>query len=67
MILDTLGKPDSLIKFVEDRLGHDRRYSLDSTKIMKLGWKPEHKFEDALNETINWYKDNPNSFLKVLN
>ncbi|MDD3985450.1 MAG: dTDP-glucose 4,6-dehydratase [Methanobacterium sp.] len=64
MILDILGKPDSLITFVEDRLGHDRRYSLDSTKIMKLGWKPEYKFEDAIKETIKWYKNNIKLFKK---
>ena len=62
LILEILGKPDSLITFVEDRLGHDKRYSLDSSKIMKLGWKPEWKFEDALTLTINWYKDNLSLF-----
>ena len=62
LILEILGKPDSLITFVEDRLGHDKRYSLDSSKIMKLGWKPEWKFEDALALTINWYKDNLSLF-----
>lgn len=65
MILDILGKPDDLITFVEDRLGHDRRYSLDSTKIMKLGWKPEYKFEDAIKETIAWYKNNIKLFKKI--
>jgi dTDP-glucose 4,6-dehydratase len=62
LILEILGKPDSLITFVEDRLGHDKRYSLDSSKIMKLGWKPEWKFENALALTINWYKDNLSLF-----
>jgi dTDP-glucose 4,6-dehydratase len=62
LILEILGKPESLITFVEDRLGHDKRYSLDSSKIMKLGWKPEWKFEDALTLTINWYKDNLSLF-----
>ncbi len=55
MILDILKKPKSLIKFVEDRLGHDRRYSLDSSKIKKLGWEPKWNFEDALRETVKWY------------
>lgn len=55
MILDILKKPKSLIKFVEDRLGHDRRYSLDSSKIKKLGWEPICNFEDALRETVEWY------------
>jgi len=54
-ILKELGKPESLITFVEDRPGHDRRYSLDTTKIEGLGWKPIYTFEDALTKTINWY------------
>ena len=62
LILEILEKPKSLITFVEDRLGHDKRYSLDSSKIMKLGWKPEWKFEDALTLTINWYRDNLSLF-----
>lgn len=59
-ILDELGKPQSLIEYVEDRPGHDRRYSIDSTKIKKLGWKPEKNkdFETLLRETIRWYKQN---------
>lgn len=63
MILDTLNKPKSLITFVEDRLGHDKRYSLDSSKIMNLGWKPKYKFEDAISETIKWYLENKSLFL----
>lgn len=62
MILDILGKSEDLITFVEDRLGHDRRYSLDSSKTKKLGWEPEWSFEDALRETIGWYKKNKNFF-----
>ncbi|UTB31762.1 MAG: dTDP-glucose 4,6-dehydratase [Methanobacterium sp. ERen5] len=62
LILENLGKSDDLITFVEDRLGHDRRYSLDSTKIKKLGWKPEVKFEDAIKATIDWYKANISIF-----
>ncbi|WP_289356569.1 dTDP-glucose 4,6-dehydratase [Paenibacillus sp. S-12] len=58
-ILEQLGKPESLIKFVEDRLGHDRRYGIDATKITnELGWKPKHTFETGINETINWYLKN---------
>lgn len=64
MILDILGKPESLIKFVDDRLGHDRRYSLDSAKIKKLGWKPEWTFEDAIRETVEWYKENLSMVMK---
>ncbi|MBG9791214.1 spore coat protein [Paenibacillus dendritiformis] len=58
-ILEQLGKPDSLIKYVEDRLGHDRRYGIDATKIMtELGWKPKHTFETGIKETIDWYLNN---------
>lgn len=58
-ILEHLDKPESLIRYVEDRPGHDRRYAIDPTKIEgDLGWKPEHKFEDALPTTIDWYLSN---------
>lgn len=55
MILEKLGKSKSLIMPVADRPGHDRRYSLDCSKIHKLGWKPVYNFEDALDKTIEWY------------
>ena len=58
-ILDVLGKSHELIKFVTDRPGHDRRYSLDGAKLAKLGWSPRHTFEDALPETVRWYVDHP--------
>lgn len=58
MILKKLGKPKSLIKPVPDRPAHDRRYSLDCNKIHELGWQPTHKLEDALDKTIEWYKNN---------
>ncbi len=59
LILKYLRKPQSLIKFVTDRKGHDRRYSIDGTKIRnELGWKPEHHFEYWLIDVIDWYKDN---------
>jgi dTDP-glucose 4,6-dehydratase len=54
-VLKLMGKPETLIKKVEDRPGHDRRYSLDCSKAAKLGWKPETKFDDALELTVNWY------------
>jgi len=57
-ILGMLGKPRSLIQFVEDRPGHDRRYSLDSSKIRELGWQPRFRFEEALEGTVRWYADN---------
>ena len=58
-ILDILNIPENLINYVEDRPGHDIRYSLDSSKIRtKLGWKPKHGFESALENTIKWYLDN---------
>lgn len=57
-ILDYLKKPYDLIEFVEDRPGHDRRYSLDASKVTALGWKPKHDFESALKYTIDWYRDN---------
>ncbi|MBM4240671.1 MAG: dTDP-glucose 4,6-dehydratase [Euryarchaeota archaeon] len=62
LILDILGKPKDLINFVEDRPGHDRRYSLDSSKVKALGWEPKWDFEDALRETIEWYTENKNFF-----
>jgi len=56
-ILKELDKPESLIEFVKDRPGHDRRYALDSTKMRSLGWFPKWGFEKALKYTINWYLD----------
>ena len=59
MILERLGKPESLISFVEDRLGHDRRYAIDSSYSQsELNWKPRHNFAQGLSETIQWYIDN---------
>ena len=63
MILDLLGKPESLITYVKNRLGHDFRYSLDSTKTRKLGWKPEWNFEDGLKQTVEWYVENKGMFI----
>ena len=59
MILAQLGKPDSLLTFVADRPGHDRRYAINSAKIERtLGWHPQYKFEQAIKETIRWYQEN---------
>lgn len=58
-ILAELEKPESLITFVKDRPGHDRRYGIDATKISKqLGWKPKYHFETGIVETIRWYRNN---------
>ncbi|MDH3312845.1 MAG: dTDP-glucose 4,6-dehydratase [Nitrosopumilus sp.] len=58
-ILDILGKSYDLIEYVKDRPGHDKRYSIDSSKIQKeIGWKPRCQFDDALEETVNWYLEN---------
>ena len=57
-ILEALGKDESMIEYVEDRKGHDFRYSLDCTKLKKMGWKPEFDFDTALDSTIAWYLDN---------
>lgn len=57
-ILAALGKPESLIKFVTDRPGHDKRYAIDASKIKReLGWSPKHVFEQALAATVKWYVD----------
>jgi dTDP-glucose 4,6-dehydratase len=58
LILRLLGKPESLIQPVRDRAGHDRRYSLDLTKIRGLGWEPAHTCEEAIEKTVRWYVDN---------
>jgi dTDP-glucose 4,6-dehydratase len=58
-LLDVLGKPSSLIRFVKDRPGHDRRYAIDCSKIEReLGWRPEIRFEDGLRDTVAWYRAN---------
>jgi dTDP-glucose 4,6-dehydratase len=58
-ILKLLGRPESLIQYVKDRPGHDRRYALDSSKIRReLGWQPLVCFEDGIRRTIAWYSSN---------
>ena len=58
-VLDKLGKPRSLIQFVKDRLGHDRRYAIDPTLIeTELGWRPLETWESGLQKTIEWYQEN---------
>ncbi len=57
-VLRLLGKPESLIQYVKDRPGHDRRYAIDSAKARRdLGWAPRHSFEEALAATVKWYRE----------
>jgi dTDP-glucose 4,6-dehydratase len=68
MILETLGVSKKLMTFVEDRLGHDYRYAIDSSKIQnELGWKPNYSFENGIVETIFWYQTNQDWWKKQSN
>jgi dTDP-glucose 4,6-dehydratase len=58
LIVDHLGADPSLIRNVDDRPGHDRRYSLDTGKLRALGWAPRHEWEDGIRATVDWYRDN---------
>ena len=65
-ILEELGKPESLITFVKDRPGHDRRYAIDATRLRKeLNWRPSYTFEQGLKETIKWYCENKRWWQKI--
>ena len=67
-ILKALGKPESLIKFVKDRPGHDRRYAIDPTKIeTELGWEPQYVFDTGMKQTIQWYLDNKEWWEHIIN
>jgi len=67
LILKKLDRPSSFLKFVKDRPGHDRRYAMDASKIMRqLKWKPARKFETGLDETINWYIENESWWRSVM-
>ncbi len=57
-LLTGLGKPESLIRHVQDRPGHDRRYAMNCDKLRSLGWQRRHSFEDAVRETVRWYVNN---------
>ncbi len=57
-LLELLGHDESMVEYVEDRLGHDRRYSVTTDKVRALGWAPKHEFRHALEETVTWYRDN---------
>jgi dTDP-glucose 4,6-dehydratase len=58
IILNTLGHDGSMIEYVDDRAGHDRRYSIDTSKVRALGWQPRFEFRESLDETIRWYREN---------
>jgi len=64
-IVELLGKPEGMIKFVKDRLGHDRRYAIDCAKINVLGWRPEKDFAEGLAETVRWYQENEDWWRKI--
>ncbi|MFB6367616.1 dTDP-glucose 4,6-dehydratase [Paenibacillus elgii] len=66
-ILSQLGKSESLVTFVKDRPGHDRRYGIDATKITKeLNWAPKHNFDTGIKETINWYLNNQDWWKRII-
>ncbi len=56
-VLELLGRPESLIRFVDDRPGHDRRYSLDAGKLARLGFRSSTPFDQGLEETVRWYRE----------
>lgn len=58
LILNATGKSDSLKQFIQDRLGHDRRYSLNCKKLADIGWRPKHEFQKSMKFTVDWYKQN---------
>lgn len=67
LILNYLNKSEDLIEYVTDRPGHDRRYAIDSSKIeTELGWKPEYKFEEAIEKTIDWYLQNEDWWKRII-
>ncbi|MGG3942670.1 dTDP-glucose 4,6-dehydratase [Peribacillus psychrosaccharolyticus] len=66
-IIHTIGKSEKLIEHVEDRLGHDKRYAIDPTKLEQLGWKPTYTFETGIRQTIDWYIKNKQWLNQVLN
>ena len=66
-ILQIMNKPDSMIKYVNDRPANDLRYSMDSSKLNKLGFKPEVDITTGLNKTIEWYKNNKSWWKNYLN
>ncbi len=68
IIIEALGKSESLITYVKDRAGHDLRYAIDPAKIhAELGWLPETKFADGIQKTIRWYLDNKTWWENIIN
>jgi dTDP-glucose 4,6-dehydratase len=66
LLLEMMGKPEALIKYVRDREGHDRRYAMTSEKATnELGWKRQHTFEAGLKQTVQWYLDNEAWWRKI--
>lgn len=66
-LLKILGKSEDLIEFVKDRPGHDRRYAIRADKIKaELGWQPEYNFEEAIEETVTWYKNNRDWWERII-
>ena len=65
IILNTLEKSQDLINYVKDRPGHDRRYSVDISKIQKLGWEPKFDFSEGIKDTIDWYVSNEEWWRKI--
>lgn len=66
-IINSLGKSQELIEFVPDRLGHDKRYAIDPTKLEGLGWKPLYNFETGIAQTIQWYIENEDWWKQIVN
>jgi dTDP-glucose 4,6-dehydratase len=67
LLLQKLGKPESLIKYVTDRPGHDRRYAIDASKISaELGWQPSVTFAEGLSKTVDWYLDNESWWRRII-
>nr|WP_307990854.1 dTDP-glucose 4,6-dehydratase [uncultured Niameybacter sp.] len=67
LIIENLGKDEDMIKYVQDRPGHDRRYAIDNTKITtELGWSPSYTFEEGIKETIQWYLANKDWMEKIV-
>lgn len=65
LILSYVGKSEDLIRHVKDRKGHDRRYALDCSKLQALGWSPAHDFEEALEKTVGWYRENESWWRRI--